>query len=140
MTAAMAERAQAEARRNPRYRWLGEQPRSRTLRTLAVSQLCVISSRMEGGANALSEAIVASVPVLASYISGNAGILSPDYPGFYSVGSTHQLAQLMTRAETDPKFLAELKTRVKKLAPLFNPAREERAWADLICELQLNSH
>ncbi len=35
----MAERAQAEMRVNPRYRWLGEQPRWRTLQLLAKSHL-----------------------------------------------------------------------------------------------------
>src|SRR5215813_10398582 len=55
MTPAMNKRARAEVERNDRYRWLGEQPRSRTLRILAQCQLCVISSRLEGGANVISE-------------------------------------------------------------------------------------
>src|SRR5437588_8199699 len=57
MTREMEERARREEQVNPRYRWLGELSRTRTLRTFAQSQLCVISSRMEGGANILSEAI-----------------------------------------------------------------------------------
>ena len=117
-------------------RWLGEQPPSRTLRTLAKSQLCVISSRMEGGANALSEAIVAGVPILASRIKGNTGILGADYPGLFDVAKTRQLAELLIRAETDPAFAAELKVRCKQLAPIFDPANEEQAWADLIGEVR----
>ncbi|MFS8087401.1 MAG: glycosyltransferase, partial [Acidobacteriota bacterium] len=89
----------------------------------------------EGGANVLSEAIVAGVPVLASRIDGNVGILGADYPGLFRVGDTRELTRLMIRAETDSKFLAQLKTRVRKLAPLFDPKREERAWADLLSEL-----
>jgi putative glycosyltransferase (TIGR04348 family) len=135
MTGALEERAGREMKINPRYRWLGELPRARTLRVLTDSELCVISSRMEGGANVLSEAIVAAVPVLASRIDGNVGILGTDYPGLFRVGDTSQLAQLMTRAETDRKFLSQLKTRVKRLAPLFEPAREELAWASLLDEL-----
>lgn len=135
MTRALAERARREMKINSRYRWLGELPRGRTLRRLAGSGLCVISSRMEGGANVLSEAIVAAIPVLASRIDGNVGILSVDYPGLFPVGDTRELARLLNRAETDPKFFLRLKTRVKKLAPLFDPAREERAWIDLIDEL-----
>ncbi len=135
MTAAMAKRARAEVQTNQRFRWLGEQRSSRTLRTLANSQLCVISSRMEGGSNALSEAIVAGVPILASRIQGNTGILGSDYPGLFDVGKTRQLAELLLRAETDPAFTAELRMRCKQLAPIFDPANEEQAWADLIGEL-----
>ena len=135
MTPAMDRRARAEVRRNERYRWLGEQSRSRTLQILAQSQVCVVSSRLEGGANVISEAIVALVPILASRIAGNVGILGEDYPGLFEVGNSQALARLMQRAECEPPFLAQLKRRVKKLAPLFDPVREEKAWSDLINEL-----
>jgi putative glycosyltransferase (TIGR04348 family) len=135
LTEAMAARARKEMRVNQRYEWLGEQPRSRVRRILARSRLCVLSSRMEGGANVLSEAIVAFVPILASRIDGNIGILGADYPGYFAVGDTKQLAQLLRRAETCSEFLVELEARVNNLAPLFSPLREEQAWADLICEL-----
>ena len=135
MTTAMAVRARDEMRVNPRYEWLGEQPRSRVRRILAKSRLCVLSSRMEGGANVLSEAVVNSVPILTSRIDGNIGILGADYPGYFAVGDTKQLAQLLTRAETCTEYLVELGARVNKLAPLFSPQREEQAWADLVCEL-----
>ena len=137
MTRALADRALREMKINSRYRWLGEMPRGRTLRRLAGSDLCVISSRMEGGANVLSEAIVGAVPVLASRIDGNVGILSDDYPGLFPVGDTRELARLLNRAETDPKFLSQLKTRVKKLAPLFDPEREEKGWESLLDEIQI---
>jgi putative glycosyltransferase (TIGR04348 family) len=135
MTRQMEQRARQEMRINPRYRWLGELSRPRTLRILAASRLSIISSRIEGGANILSESIVASVPVLASRIQGNTGILGADYPGLFQVSNTRQLARLLTRAETDSKFLSELKSRVKKLRPLFDPAKEEAAWARLLKEL-----
>jgi glycosyltransferase involved in cell wall biosynthesis len=134
MTSLMSKTALSEMKINPRYRWLGELPRARTLGALAGSDLCVISSRMEGGANLLSEAVVAGVPVLASRIDGNVGILGDDYPGLFPLGDTSALARLFMQAETDQKFLSQLRIRIKKLAPLFDPAREERAWADLIGE------
>ena len=90
---------------------------------------------MEGGANVLSEAIAASLPLLASRIDGNVGILGPDFPGLFDVGCTRQLARLLTRAETSPAYLAELSAWSKSLAPLADPAREEHAWSDLIREL-----
>ena len=135
MTKEMERRARREEQINPRYRWLGEMSRARALSALAQSQLCIISSRMEGGANVLSEAIVLSIPVLASRIDGNVGILGADYSGLFPVGDTHKLARLITRAETDPNFLRELTKGVKKLARLFDPAREERNWAQLISEM-----
>jgi glycosyltransferase involved in cell wall biosynthesis len=90
---------------------------------------------MEGGANVLSEAIVGSVPILASRIDGNVGILGADYPGYFEVGNTKQLARLLTRVETSPEYLAELRERIKNLASLFSPEREQKAWSDLVGEL-----
>jgi glycosyltransferase involved in cell wall biosynthesis len=58
MTDAIAARARKEMLVNHRYEWLGERSRSQVRRVLAKSRLCVLSSRMEGGANVLSEAIV----------------------------------------------------------------------------------
>jgi putative glycosyltransferase (TIGR04348 family) len=135
MTDSMAARALKEMGVNERYEWLGEQPRSRVQRILAKSHLCVLSSRMEGGANVLSEAVVNTVPILASRIPGNVGILGEDYPGFFAVGDTKELERLLTRAETSPVYLADLTARVSKLAPVFSPAREKQAWAKLIREL-----
>ena len=135
MTTAMAKRARREMGANERYRWLDEQPHSRVRSVLNQSSLCVLSSRIEGGANVLSEAIAASVPILASRIDGNVGVLGADYPGYFDVGSTAQLARLLTRAETSPRYLAELKEWSKGLAVLADPAREEQAWSDLISEL-----
>jgi putative glycosyltransferase (TIGR04348 family) len=134
-TEAMMLRARHEMQVNQRYHWLGEQTRSRVRRILAKSHLCVLSSRIEGGANALSEAIVASVPILASRIGGNVGILGADHPGLFDVGDTEHLARLLARAERRPDYVAELKARGRNLVHLFDPAREERAWADLISEL-----
>jgi putative glycosyltransferase (TIGR04348 family) len=135
MTAAMAKRALREMDTNERYRWLNEQPQSRVRSILSKSSLCVLSSRLEGGANVLSEAIAARVPIIASHVDGNVGILGKDYPGYFEVGNTTQLARLLSRAETSPAYLAELKAWTKGLAVLADPSREEKAWSDLINEL-----
>lgn len=136
MTKKMEDGALAEMNVNPRYQWIGEHPQWRAQRILARSDLCVLSSRIEGGANVLSEAIAASVPVLASKIAGTVGILGEAYPGYFAVGSTVELARLMTRAETEPRFLKELIHQCKRLAPQFSPEREKEAWANLLTELQ----
>ena len=135
MTGAMAAKARKEMSANKRYRWLGEQPQARVRRILTHSALCVLSSRMEGGANILSEAIAASAPILASRIDGNVGMLGPDFPGYFEVGDTRQLARLLTRAETSAAYRSELNAWSQSLAWLVNPAREEQAWSDLISEL-----
>ena len=85
----------------------------------------------------LSEAIAASVPILASRIEGNIGILGAGYPGYFDVGNTSQLAQLLTRAESSSEYLAELKAWGKGLSHLVDPAREEQAWSALINEFRL---
>ena len=68
--------------RDWRYLWVGERPRGQARRLLARSRLLVLSSRMEGGANVVSEALVEHVPVLASRIPGSVGLLGARYPGF----------------------------------------------------------
>lgn len=131
----MARRARAEEQRNPRYRWLGEIPRAKVRRLIASSHLLVLSSRMEGGANVISEAIVDGTPVLASRISGSVGLLGHDYPGFFPFGDTDALRALLLRAETDRSFYRELESRCRRLAPLFRPSRELAAWRALIKEI-----
>jgi len=134
MDEGMASRARAEMKVNPRYRWLGEQSRARVWRILARSALLVLSSKLEGGANVLSEAIVAGTPVLASHIAGSVGILGESYDGYFKVGDTQGLARLLARAERDPAFLARLRSDGARLKPLFDPARERKAWSRLIAE------
>jgi glycosyltransferase involved in cell wall biosynthesis len=90
---------------------------------------------MEGGANAVGEAIVAGVPMLASRIPGSVGLLGDDYPGYFEVGDTGELAALLTRLERDPGFLASLKRWCAALKPLFEPRREAEAWARLLGEV-----
>ncbi|MBI5910468.1 MAG: TIGR04348 family glycosyltransferase, partial [Betaproteobacteria bacterium] len=91
----LAAQAQALMAQDPRYRWLGGQPHWRALRWLGRSHLMVISSRMEGGANAIAEAACAGVPVLASAIPGNIGMLGSGYPGYYPLGDEKALARLL---------------------------------------------
>lgn len=131
----MAARAQAEQRRNPRYQWLGSLPHAQARKVLAQSRLLCLTSRLEGGANVLSEAAAAGVPVLASRIDGSVGLLGPAYPGYFPVGNTRALARLLRRAETDPRFYAELRRRMLALARLVRPERERAAWASLLAEL-----
>lgn len=135
LSPAMARRAAREERTNPRYRWLGERPRAEVLRRLACSRALVLSSKREGGANVVSEAIWASVPVIASRIPGSIGLLGRRYPGYYRGGDTRGLARQLQRLERDAGFRARLRRHIASLAPLVDPARERGSWAQLLSEL-----
>ncbi len=139
LSPALARRARDEERRNPRFRSTGEMPRSSALRILGGSRLMVISSRSEGGANALSEAIALGIPVLASRIDGNVGLLGADYPGYFDVGDTRALAVAMLRAEREPRFLGALASAVARRRRLVDPRREEAGWRALLEELSASA-
>jgi putative glycosyltransferase (TIGR04348 family) len=132
----MAARARAEQRRTPRYRWLGPLSHAEASRLLARSRLVCLTSRLEGGANVVSEAAAAGVPVLASRIDGSVGLLGRGYPGFFAVGDTRALAALLHRAETDRRFYAGLKRGMRSLAARVRPERERAAWRSLLAELR----
>ncbi|PHS79516.1 MAG: TIGR04348 family glycosyltransferase [Rhodospirillaceae bacterium] len=124
--------ANAEMTNNPRYHWQGEVPGWRVRRELSKTRLMVISSTQEGGANVISEAIVADVPIIASDIAGNVGLLGDDYPGYYPVGDEAQLAHLLDRAETDAAFLETLTRHGQMLKAKFEPAHEQKALLRII--------
>ncbi len=135
-TAAWAARAHAEMKTNPRYLWRGDVPGAAVRRLLARSHAMVISSLSEGGANVISEAAVAGVPVLASRIDGNVGLLGAGYPGYFPVGDTKALARLLRKLEHEPPFVASLRKALARRAPLFRPAREVAAWRRLLAGLR----
>jgi putative glycosyltransferase (TIGR04348 family) len=135
-TADWARRARAEMAANPRYVWHDDVPAAAVRRLLARSHAMVISSLSEGGANVVSEAAVAGVPILASRMDGNVGLLGADYPGYFPVGDTRALTRLLRRLEDDPRFVRQLARAVAHCAPLFRPAREAAAWRRLLASLQ----
>jgi putative glycosyltransferase (TIGR04348 family) len=131
----LAEQARAEQSQNRRYHWLGELSQSEALRVLSRCRLLSLTSESEGGANAISEAVVVGTPVISSRIDGSIGLLGEDYPGYFPVGDTQALAGLLWRAETDTAFYNTLHDRCAQLRPLFDPVREKQSWEDLLREL-----
>ncbi|MBM3368823.1 MAG: TIGR04348 family glycosyltransferase [Betaproteobacteria bacterium] len=123
----LARSARSAMRREARYRWLGGVPHANALRWLASSHVLVVSSRMEGGANVVSEAIRIGVPVLASRIPGNVGLLGTDYPGYYALGDDAALAALLARARADAGFYRRLLAWMRKLRPMVAPRSEAGA-------------
>jgi putative glycosyltransferase (TIGR04348 family) len=124
---ALAGEAKLGMAREPRYRWLGSAPHARALRWLASSHAMVISSRMEGGANVVCEALRIGVPVLASRIPGNVGLLGAGYAGYFPVEDERALAALIGRAASDRRFYLNLKADIRKLRATVSPRAEARA-------------
>ena len=116
----------------PRYHWLGALPHAQTRQRLKRCALMVITSTMEGGANVIIEAVTCGVPVLASAIDGNRGMLGDDYQGYFLPGDTDALARLIDRATADPTFYATLQRQCAARACLFEPAHENAAVCDLM--------
>jgi len=131
----LGRRAQATQREAPAYRWLGALPHTAARRRLRRCHAMVIASRMEGGANVIIEAVTSGVPVLASSISGNAGMLGDDYAGFFPPGDARALADLVERSVRDPAFLARLRRQCAARAALFAPAVERARLLDLVDNL-----
>jgi putative glycosyltransferase (TIGR04348 family) len=130
----MAAEAARWAKREPRYRWRKGMPHPEALRAIAQSHLLVVSSVMEGGANVICEAARIGVPVLASRISGNLGMLGPDYQGYFPLRDDARLGRLIARASTDRDFYRILKGAVVARRRLFAPGAERNALARLVAE------
>lgn len=129
---ALAEAAGAMTRTSPHYRWLGELTRAAARQLVRHARLLLHPSRMEGGAQAVIEAVRAGTPVIASRIDGNVGLLGAAYPGYYPAGDARRCANLLQRAQSDSRFLAALTAACKKRAPLFDPRRERAALRKLV--------
>jgi putative glycosyltransferase (TIGR04348 family) len=118
-----------------RYQWIGEVSHADALKMLSKSRLMVISSRMEGGAHVVSEAIALGIPVIASDIPGNTGLLGDDYLGYYPVGNEAALASLLYRCESIPDFYSALKKQIDLRRDLISPQREKQSIQELMIEL-----
>jgi glycosyltransferase involved in cell wall biosynthesis len=127
-----ADAARKLARNNADYRWLGPLPHGATRQHIKHASAMLVSSRMEGGANVVIEAGTSQVPVLASAIPGNTGLLGRSYAGYFAVGDARALAALIARARDEPGFLARLRRQCAQRAALFAPERERRELIKLL--------
>ena len=100
----LGDAARATAAACPGYRWLGGLAHGAARRAIARARALVHPSVMEGGANVVIEAVRSGVPVLASRIDGNVGLLGAGYDGFFPVGDSVALAALMRRFLADAAF------------------------------------
>ena len=72
-----------------------------TRRRIQRAHVLVHTSRMEGGAHAILEAVCSGTPVLASRIDGNVGMLGADYAGYFPWGDAAALAGLLQRCRDE---------------------------------------
>ncbi len=135
LSAKMAREAERHMRDDARYRWVGELPHWAAMRLLSRSHAMAISSKMEGGAHVVSEAIAIGIPVIATDIPGNRGLIGTGYPAFFPVGDHAALAGLLRQSLGDPRFLNRMAAAVRRRRTLVDPMREQRAWRSLLREL-----
>ena len=137
---ALGEAAQATAQACPHYRWLGGLPHAATRSRMQRAHVLVHTSRMEGGAHVLMEAVLCGTPVLASRIDGNVGMLGTGYAGYFPPGD----AVALVRALRDCRAglgqpggrLVTLHAQCELRAPLFDPRTEQATLLALLHELR----
>jgi len=135
LDARLADEARATMAACPSYRWLGALSHTAARRAIARARALVHCSRIEGGANVVIEAVRSGVPVLASRIDGNVGLLGADYDGYFPVGDAAALAALARRFLADAPFADRLRAQCAAREPLFLPSAERRAVRALVAEL-----
>lgn len=124
--------ARAEMASNPRYVWHEEIPHYKIRQVYQRTHVLVLPSRMEGGANVISEAVVAGVPVIASDIEGSIGLLGENYQGYYAVEDEQALADLLLRVESDHDFYHSLEKACISKQLQFTPQSELNGWKTLL--------
>ncbi len=126
-----------EMKINPRYHWFGEVAHWKVRQAYARCHLMVLPSIMEGGANVISEAIIAGLAVIASKIDGSVGLLGENYAGYFPVQDGEALRELLLTAEQDRRYLQTLEQQCKQRAALFTREAEKQGWADLLQDMGL---
>jgi len=139
LSGTMTETAELAQGKLPRWHWAGAVTHKAVLKHLSRAHLLVISSVMEGGANVICEALAADVPVLASHMPGNIGMLGEDYPGYFPVGDERHLAKLLMRAEEDAGFYADLLRHGRARRALMRPEQEASRLRQVIAEFEQTS-
>jgi len=137
----LAREAQATAAACPHFRWLEGLNHRETLRRIQRAHLLVHTSRSEGGALVIAEAICSGTPVLATRIDGNVGLLGADYGGLLASDDADELATRLlqcraTQEQGPNSLLAQWQAQCALRAPLFAPETEQAALRDWVQNLR----
>jgi len=152
LDADLAAQAQDTATACPHYRWLGELTHETTRRRIQRAHVLIHTSKMEGGAHVVMEAVRSGTPVLASRIAGNVGMLGADYAGYFDWDQADQLVGLLRRCrdslvprltlspgapppDSQPTVYTQLQAQCAARAPLFSADSEGRALHNLVADL-----
>ncbi|MES2979326.1 MAG: selenoneine biosynthesis selenosugar synthase SenB [Pseudomonadota bacterium] len=143
LDAALGDAARGTAAECPHYRWLGELEHTSVRRHIQRAHVLVHTSRLEGGAHVIMEAVRCGTPVIASRMDGNVGMLGDDYAGYFDFGDAKQLADLLGRCragQLQPEsaqghWLAQLRAQCALRAACFTPEAEGAALHGLMDEL-----
>jgi len=116
----------------PQYQYTGALSYPQTRHQIQRAHVLVHTSVMEGGAHVIMEAVCSGVPVIASRIAGNMGMLGEDYAGLIPVGDAKALANMLVRFRQDAEFAQLLKTQCAQRAPLFAAEHEHKALLTIV--------
>jgi putative glycosyltransferase (TIGR04348 family) len=127
-----AAQAQATARACPHYRWLQGLSHAATVQRIQRAHLLVHTSRSEGGALVISEAIRSGTPVLATRMAGNVGLLGPTYSGLVAPDDDAALAAQLLQCRHEQALgraglLQAWQQQCQARASLFEPEAEQAA-------------
>jgi putative glycosyltransferase (TIGR04348 family) len=141
----LGQQALSTASQCSNYRWLGSLSHRATRHRIQHAHVLIHTSRMEGGAHAVMEAVRSGTPVLASKIDGNLGMLGLDYLGYFEPGDSRALCLLLQRCREEQAMssrlqakrqglLATLEEQCSARAALFEPEVEKAALLSLLSE------
>jgi hypothetical protein len=64
------------------------------------------------------------------------GTLGQDFPGYFPVGDTTKLRELLLKSENDPVFYRKLQRHCARAAKWVRPKRELDSWRRLLREIK----
>ena len=114
------------------YTWAKGLKHTQTRARIQRAHVLVHTSKMEGGAHVIMEAVCSGTPALASRMDGNVGMLGCGYDGYFPVGDAPALSKLLCQCKNDKAFLDHLSSQCALRAPLFSPAAEQAALLGLV--------
>ena len=127
-----AQWARDTSERIEQYQWHREVSRSRLDEIYAGADLLINTSKMEGGANVISEAVMAGLPILATAIDGNAGVLGTSYPGLFTPDDPYELADRLAALASNPEALEQITLSSRLLQPELSIKQETARWREVL--------